>query len=184
MAVGSLAPAWLERIRRAWRVRGLEREVAARRRGPDQVRLANRVRHLGDAYLASARMREAETCLVEALALYRSDPKASVLDLANSLRSIAILREAEGDVERATRHWEEGNRLYGSVDVPTGVAESAGHLALLCLSTGDTAKTRDWIVIAVEAATKSGDPETEDFIRKTKATVEKSATADENRACS
>src|SRR5262245_30094123 len=36
MEVGSLAHSWLERIRRAWRVRGLEREVAASRRGHDQ----------------------------------------------------------------------------------------------------------------------------------------------------
>ena len=165
---------WLERIRRAWRVRSLEREVAAIRRGGDQLRLANRVRHLGDAYLESARMREAETCLLEALALYRSTPRASLLDLANSLRSMALLREAEGDVEQATRLWEEGHRLYGSVDVAAGVAESAGRLALLFLATGDAAKTQEWIDRAVEAAAMSGDPETEDFIRATKARVEKS----------
>lgn len=73
----------------------------------------------------------AESCYTEAPALYRSEPRTLPLDLANAIRSFAILKDDTGQTDEARNLWEEPRNLYIGVNIPQGVAESARRLARL-----------------------------------------------------
>jgi hypothetical protein len=76
--------------------------VASARRGADPLRLAHRVRHLGDAYYYAGRAALAEPCYVEALSIYRGHARTRPLDLANAIRSFAVLKDEVGAAADAT----------------------------------------------------------------------------------
>ncbi len=105
--------------------------VALLRLEGDAIRVAHTVRHLGDIHREDGCLDLAEPCYREALALYRADPRTVSLDLANTLRGYALLKEKTGDREEARRLWTEAGSLYAAVDVQAGVAESAEHVAKL-----------------------------------------------------
>jgi hypothetical protein len=65
---------------------GLFREVG------EPLVLAHTIRHLGDVYREQGCPELAEPCYHEALGLYRSHESGSPLDLANAVRSLAVLR--------------------------------------------------------------------------------------------
>lgn len=88
--------------------------------------LAHTIRHLGDVYLEQGRPDLAEPCYLEALGLYRDLQDDSSLDLANALRSLAVLRW-----EQARTLWEEVRVLYTSLRIEAGVQESAARVAAL-----------------------------------------------------
>ena len=73
----------------------------------------------------------AEPFYVEALAIYRLHPEAPHLDLANAIRSLALLKGEEGKGEEARALWEEARELYRACDVSAGVSESEARLSLL-----------------------------------------------------
>jgi hypothetical protein len=56
---------------------------------------------------------------------------APPLDVANVIRSLAVLTERSGHSEEANRLWGEAHDLYVAVDVKPGVVESAARLARL-----------------------------------------------------
>lgn len=105
----------------------------------DTVTLAHTVRHLGDIHQDAGRGDLAAPWYEEALKLYRSSRHVRRGDLANALRSMAIHKEAAGDLERARQFWLEARTLYASLDGPLrrlfrrtpnpGVIESSEHLA-------------------------------------------------------
>ena len=64
--------------------------------------LAHTIRHLGDVYLEDGSPELAEPCYHEALELYRCHEGSSSLDLANAVRSLAVLRW-----EQARALWDE-----------------------------------------------------------------------------
>jgi|SRR5947209_966000 len=111
--------------------RHYEEAVAIFREWGEPLRLAHTVRHLGDVYYEANRAELAEPCYHEALALYRSHAHTPLHDLANAIRSLAVLKEDAGDTEEARRLWGEAHDLYAAVDVAPGVAESAARLARL-----------------------------------------------------
>ena len=94
----------------------------------DPLTRAHVVRHLGDAYREAGRLSDAEPCYIEALAIYRANDRTARLDLANAVRPLAILREAQGALAEAGTLFEEARRLYAESGVPAGVAEMAEHL--------------------------------------------------------
>ena len=107
-----------------------EQSVAAARRADDPLRLAHAVRHLGDVHRHGGRLAEAEACYEEALSLYaRHAAGAAVLDHANALRPMAILKEELGQVEEARLLWARARDLYSAAGIEAGVAECADHLA-------------------------------------------------------
>ena len=108
-----------------------EEAVALYREEGNTLRLAHTVRHLGDAHHDAGRAELAEPCYREALELYRGHRDAPPLDLANAIRSMAVLKEETGDAESARWLWEEARDLYAAVNVPEGVAESSARLAAL-----------------------------------------------------
>lgn len=101
------------------------------RRGDDPLVLAHTVRHLGDVLRKMGDLRAAGRCYAEALALYRTDPAAPPLDVANAVRPAAILCEALGEAGEARALWREAGELYGRAGVEAGVSESAARLERL-----------------------------------------------------
>ena len=79
--------------------------VAKARRVDDPLRLAHAVRHLGDAYHYAKQPTQAEPCYVEALSIYRGHAHPRPLDLANAIRSFAVLKDENGEAEESQRLW-------------------------------------------------------------------------------
>jgi tetratricopeptide (TPR) repeat protein len=149
--------------------------VASARRGDDSLILAHRVRHLGDAYYYAGRMELAEPCYVEALAIYRSHESPKPLDLANAIRSFAVLKQDLGATEEAQRLWQEAHDMYATLNILAGVAGSSARLALLAQHEGNLERSREWLSEATRAADASADPETLDYIREVTAQLNPSS---------
>lgn len=97
----------------------------------DPLRLAHLVRHLGDVHRRAGRAEAAGQCYEEVLALYRSAAEPPVLDLANAIRPMAILKGDAGEAEEATRLWTEARDLYAVAGIAAGVDEATRRLAQL-----------------------------------------------------
>ncbi len=69
-----------------------EEAVAISVRSASRLRLAHTVRHLGDVHHDAGRAAQAEPCYHEALVLYRGHSQLPALDLANAIRSLAVLK--------------------------------------------------------------------------------------------
>ena len=69
-----------------------EEAVSLFREVGEPLVLAHVIRHLGDVYHEQGCPELAEPCYHEALGLYRSHDGGSSLDLANAIRSLAVLR--------------------------------------------------------------------------------------------
>jgi tetratricopeptide (TPR) repeat protein len=102
---------------------GLFREVG------EPLTLAHIIRHLGDVYHEQGRPNLAEPCYHEALELYRNHEKGSSLDLANAIRSLAVLRW-----EQARALWEEARDLYATLRIEAGIKEGTDRLEALSKS--------------------------------------------------
>jgi hypothetical protein len=146
--------------------------VALARQGGDPLKIAHRVRHLGDAYHYAGWAGLAESCYVEALSIYRRDAHTGRLDLANAIRSFAVLKHEAGAADEAQRLWQEAHDLYVGLNLSAGVAESAARLALLARARGDLPRSRNCLTEASEAASGSGDPETLQYVQEVTAQIE------------
>ena len=158
--------------------------VASLKKGDDSLRYAHAVRHLGDAYYYARRPTQAESCYVEGLAIYRKHEHARPLDVANAIRSFAVLKDENGEAEESRRLWQEAHDLYVAVsDAPDiteswrrgvlgGVAESAARLALLAWREGDLERSHKWLSEANAAAKLSDDREALEYISKVRAQIE------------
>jgi tetratricopeptide (TPR) repeat protein len=102
----------------------------ARQQG-DMLAVAHRLRHIGDICQDAGRDAEAAPYYEEALALYRGRPDTPVLQLANLLRPLAMLKEKAGDTAEAAALWAEAGSHSGPAGVEVGARESARRLALL-----------------------------------------------------
>lgn len=146
-----------------------ERAVARLPKTADPLERAHTIRHLGDAYYYAKQLKKAEPCYVEALSIYRRHENRRPLDLANAIRSFAVLKDEFGETEEARRSWQEAHDIYVTVKVSAGVAESAARLALLAKRRGELKESRDWLSKAISAADMTDDPEPVAYVRKVKA---------------
>jgi tetratricopeptide (TPR) repeat protein len=105
-----------------------EEAVALFREVGEPLVLAHVIRHLGDVYHEQQCPELAEPCYREALGLYRSHEGGSSLDLANAIRSLAVLRW-----EQTKALWEEARDLYSTLNIEAGVKESATRVAALSM---------------------------------------------------
>lgn len=103
-----------------------EEAVALYREAGEPLVLAHVVRHLGDVYREQERLDLAEPCYHEALRLYRDHEQGVSLDLANAIRSLAVLRW-----EQTRELWKAAHDLYANLSVDAGVKESVGRLNAL-----------------------------------------------------
>jgi len=101
------------------------------RQGDDPLVFAHTVRHLGDVLRELGDLEKAGRCYAEALAVYRADPDAPPLDVANAVRPAAMLCEALGEADQARALWREAGELYRRAGVEAGVSESAAHVERL-----------------------------------------------------
>ena len=108
-----------------------EEAVELYRHLDDPLTLAHTIRHLGDVYRHANQPALAEPCYREALGLYRAHPEAAPLDVANAIRSMAVLKSVAGAVDEARALWEEAKQLYSATGIEAGVAESSRRLAQL-----------------------------------------------------
>jgi tetratricopeptide (TPR) repeat protein len=111
-----------------------EEAVTICREGGEALMLAHTVRHVGDIHQDAGRNKLAEPCYHEALSIYRRHAETLPLDLANTIRPLAILKEIAGEFEEASRLWAEARDLYAAENVTQGVAESSRWLARLQFS--------------------------------------------------
>lgn len=98
--------------------------VTAARECGDAMQLAHAVRHLGDVHRNAGRRSDAKGCYDEALDLYRGEPSAPTLDVANAVRPMAILKADLGESEEALALWQEVRELYATVGIEEGVEEA------------------------------------------------------------
>jgi tetratricopeptide (TPR) repeat protein len=108
-----------------------EAAVALYRQAGNDLMLAHTVRHLGDVYYEQGRPDLAQPCLEEALNLYRQNSDSPTGDLANAIRSMAVLGEATGDKATARALWQEAGNLYSELGISEGVKESSRRLERL-----------------------------------------------------
>jgi tetratricopeptide (TPR) repeat protein len=108
-----------------------EEAAAIYRSAGDLLKLAHTVRHIGDILQDEGRLIQAEPHYREAMEIYRAHPETPPLDLANAIRGYALLQGATGKRQEAIALWQEAGKLYASVGVEAGVAESARRIALL-----------------------------------------------------
>lgn len=114
-----------------------EEAVALYRGLSDPLVFAHTIRHLGDVYHESHLPELAEPCYREALEVYRAHPEAAPLDVANAIRSLAVLKSELGERDHARKLWQEARALYTTVGVQAGVAESSARLARLDAQAAD-----------------------------------------------
>jgi len=108
-----------------------EQAVAICRNLDNAPLLAHTIRHLGDVHHDAGRAELAEPCYREALRIYRSDPDTPPLELANAIRSLAVLLGEAGEKVEARALWLEARELYAQAKVEAGVAESSARLVRL-----------------------------------------------------
>ncbi len=91
------------------------------------LKLAHAVRHLADLYRHQGELGKADDCYAEALSIYEHEELASPLDVANTLRGIALLNERTGFKVRALAFWLRARTLYEAANVESGVNECTLH---------------------------------------------------------
>jgi len=132
-AIGDVAPRSLEapvlNVGAHLRVLRAKGAVARCRGLDDPRRLANAMRHLGEAYGYAANPALAERWCLEALSMIRRLGTGASLDLANALRAVAVARDDLGARDAARPMWREARDLYRALGVAEGVAECDARLA-------------------------------------------------------
>ena len=159
----------LEYLRNWMRRRGYEKAVAFYRQQDNQpLKLAHAIRHLGDVHYDAGKTKLAEQCFLEALELYCNHDRGPSLDFANAVRRLAVLRDDAGETEAAIKLWQETHDRYAAVNEPMGIAESAGHLALLTRAKGDVTQSQEWLNRASAAAKASAHPPSIRYVESVK----------------
>ncbi len=103
--------------------------VLYRQIGPPK-RLAYALRHEADTVREACRPADAGPLYLEAEQIYRQLGEESTLDLANTLRGIAMVNEDAGERQSARSLWSEARELYARCNVEAGIAECDRKLAL------------------------------------------------------
>lgn len=90
----------------------------------DDLLLSHTLRHQGDVHRRAGELGEADAACREALSVYRGSSRLRPGDLANALRSSALVHEALGRNGDAHRDWAEARDIYARLDIADGVAEA------------------------------------------------------------
>jgi tetratricopeptide (TPR) repeat protein len=104
--------------------------VLYREIGPP-VKLAYALRHEADVLREMCQPAEAEPLYLEAETIYRQLGRQSVLDLANTLRGLALVNETTGNTVQSKKLWNEARTLYTDCNVQAGISECDKKLAQL-----------------------------------------------------
>ncbi len=93
------------------------------------ARLAYALRHEADLLRKECRSAEAEPLYLEAASIYREQGEEAALDLANTLRGLALAAESSGKTDASRSLWHEARQLYAKCKVEAGVAECDEKIA-------------------------------------------------------
>jgi tetratricopeptide (TPR) repeat protein len=96
--------------------------VLYRQIGPPKM-LACTLRHEADLWMQTNRSAEAEPLYLEAEKAYRQSGEDSALDLAHTLRALALIRETNGETKAARSFWQEACEIYTRLEVKEALAE-------------------------------------------------------------
>ena len=96
--------------------------VLYRQIGPPE-RLAYAIRHEADILREACLPAEAEPLYLEAEGIYRQQGEVAALDLANTLRGLALVNESLGRRDASRLLFEQARELYAKCNVEAGVAE-------------------------------------------------------------
>jgi tetratricopeptide (TPR) repeat protein len=102
--------------------------VLYRQIGPSE-KLAYALRHEADVLREECRAAEAEPLLLEAETIYRQFGADATLDLANTLRGLALVNEALTKPDASRARWREARTLYAEQKIVAGVAECDKRLS-------------------------------------------------------
>lgn len=91
--------------------------------------LAHALRHEADILREMCRPAEAEPLYLEAEGIYRQAGQAAGLDLANTLRGLALVYESSGRADASRPLFEQARALYAKCNVRAGVAECEEKLS-------------------------------------------------------
>ena len=105
-----------------------QESVALCRTEGSALRLAHSIRHSGDLLMELQRLDEAAKEYEAALAIYRQDPGTKPLDLANTIRAIAVMKGRLGESHAARLFWEQARALYFASNVVQGLSECDSQL--------------------------------------------------------
>ncbi len=97
----------------------------------DQLGWAHSIRHVADILREQKLPREAEAAYDQVLVVYAQRPDPPVLDYANALRGLALLKDHAGDVEEALHLWRAARAKYEAAGVEAGITECQTHIAFL-----------------------------------------------------
>jgi tetratricopeptide (TPR) repeat protein len=97
----------------------------------DPLLLAHTLRHVADIHQGAGRNELALPLYREALEIYRNQTGTNALDLANTVRPLAALKESMGDLIGAKKLWQEARDLYAASKISRGVTECSRRLARL-----------------------------------------------------
>jgi tetratricopeptide (TPR) repeat protein len=108
------------------------RHAAAIEKGMgDQLAWADSMRHIADMRREQKEYTKAEPIYTDVLEVYRSRSDTRVLDHANALRGLALLKDAAGTPEEALLMWRAARCLYEQAGVEAGIDECQSHIAFL-----------------------------------------------------
>jgi tetratricopeptide (TPR) repeat protein len=99
--------------------------------GAAPLDLAHTLRQIGEIHRHEGRFADAEAAYAEALTLGHNHPETSKLELANTFRGIALLKEARGEKSAAREAWQEAMALYEATGIAAGIEEARNRLAEL-----------------------------------------------------
>ncbi len=93
------------------------------RKHKNELQIAHTLRHLGDLHFDLEQLKIASSYYEEALSIYRNSVQTGELDLANMIRSVAILKDKEGNIPEAILLWKEAKSLYEDRCIKPGIEE-------------------------------------------------------------
>jgi tetratricopeptide (TPR) repeat protein len=93
------------------------------------ARLAYAIRHEADIFRKEGRPGDAEPLYLEAEKIYRQQGDEAALDLANTLRGLALVTESSAKPDASRSLWQEARQLYAKCRVEAGVAECDAKIA-------------------------------------------------------
>ncbi len=102
-----------------------QQAAAIYRKSNNALKLAHTIRHVADIYQDTGQPQQAEPHYREALEIYRGNKETKPLDLANTLRGLALLKGTDSAL------WQEAKDLYVQANVQAGVDECARRLKAL-----------------------------------------------------
>ena len=92
-------------------------------------RLAYTIRHEADILRETCKAVEAESLYLEAEKIYRQLGEQAALDLANTLRGLALVNELAAKIDASKAFWQEARELYERCKVKAGIKECDERLS-------------------------------------------------------